>query len=602
MIFSTSLLFLPLLAEAVSGTPISARVRSPYAVKDSHFVPRKWSRVGPAPADHTINLHIGLKQSQFDELERRLFQAQVNELVKPTDNALELVHDWLLDNGVELSHLDHSPAKDWIKVSLPVNAVEGLLDTEYSIFKHEDGSHIVRTPSWSLPAHLHEHIDAIQPTNSFFRAEPRRTNWRPAGRPEHGMEWNYPPQMDVSNVTVAQVCNASAVTPLCLRTLYRTIGYTPQAAGTNRIGLTDYLGEANNKSDVQLFLSKFRPDAVGGDFAVEVIDNGDNQQTPNTPAQLAAGKDLEGNLDAETVLAIDYPTPLVAYTTGGAPPFVPDAFTPTDTNEPYLAWVSYVLAQASVPQVISTSYADDEQTVPAAYARRVCSEFAQLGARGVSLLFASGDRGVGRTGACLTNDGRNASTFLPSFPSTCPYVTSVGGTKAFAPEVVAYDARNGFAPGGGFSNYFPQPWWQTRAVDAYVTGLAGRHDGLYNKTGRAYPDLAAQAQHFVTVWNGSEVLLDGTSASTPAAAAVIALVNDALLARGKPPLGFLNPWLYRLGFKGLNDIISGSAIGCGGDGFPAEAGWDAVTGWGTPDFLKLKALAGAGGEVGRQWD
>ncbi|KAK5015812.1 hypothetical protein LTR60_002699, partial [Cryomyces antarcticus] len=590
MIFSTSLLFVALLREAVSGTPISARVRSPYAVKDSHFVPPKWSRVGPAPADHTINLQIGLKQSQFDELERHLFEvsdpshprygqhlttAEVNELVKPTDDALEVIHEWLLDNGVEPKHLDYSPAKDWIKVSLPVNAVERFLDTSYSVFKHEDGSHMVRTPSWSLPAHLHKHIDAVQPTNSFFRAEPRTTKWRPAGRPDRGMEWNYPPQMDVSKVTVGQVCNASAVTPLCLRTLYRTVGYTPQAAGTNRIGLTDYLGEANNKSDVQLFLSEFRPDAAGADFAVDVIDNGDNQQTPNTPAQLAAGKDLEGNLDAETILAIDYPTPLVAYTTGGAPPFVPDAFTPTDTNEPYLAWVSHVLAQAAVP---------------APYARRVCAEFAQLGARG-----------VGRTGSCVSNDGRNASTFLPSFPSTCPYVTSVGGTKDFAPEVVAYDARNGFAPGGGFSDYFAQPWWQARAVNAYVAGLAGRYDGLYNKSGRAYPDLAAQAQHFVTVWNGTEVLLDGTSASTPTAAAVIALVNDALLAQGKPPLGFLSPWLYQLGFKGLNDIVSGSAIGCGGDGFPAKAGWDAVTGWGTPDFLKLKALAGAGGEVGRQW-
>ncbi|KAK5288536.1 hypothetical protein LTR16_003374 [Cryomyces antarcticus] len=546
MIFSTSLLFVALLAEAVSGTPISARVRSPYAVKDSHFVPPKWSRVGPAPADHTINLQIGLKQSQFDELERHLFEvsdpshprygqhlttAEVNELVKPTDDALGVVHDWLLDNGVEAKHLDYSPAKDWIKVSLPVNAVERLLDTSYSVFKHEDGSHMVRTPSWSLPAHLHEHIDAVQSTNSFFRAEPRTTKWRPAGRPDRGMEWNYSTQMDVSKVTVGQ-----------------------------------------------LFLSEFRPDAAGADFAVDVIDNGDNQQTPNTPAQLAAGKDLEGNLDAETILAIDYPTPLVAYTTGGAPPFVPDAFTPTDTNEPYLAWVSHVLAQASVPQVISTSYGDDEQTVPAPYARRVCAEFAQLGACGVSLLFASGDAGVGRTGSCVSNDGRNASTFLPSFPSTCPYVTSVGGTKDFA-----------------------QPWWQARAVNAYVAGLAGRYDGLYNKSGRAYPDLAAQAQHFVTVWNGTEVLLDGTSASTPTAAAVIALVNDALLAQRKPPLGFLNPWLYQLGFKGLNDIVSGSAIGCGGDGFPAKAGWDAVTGWGTPVSCASPVVIVWGERVGGCW-
>ncbi|KAA6407668.1 MAG: tripeptidyl peptidase [Lasallia pustulata] len=91
--------------------PVPAR--TPYAVKDSHVVPRKWTRVGPAAADHRINLQIGLKQSQFDELERHLCEvsdpphhrygqhltsAEVDELVKPSDDALELVHDWLLDN------------------------------------------------------------------------------------------------------------------------------------------------------------------------------------------------------------------------------------------------------------------------------------------------------------------------------------------------------------------------------------------------------------------------------------------------------------------------------------------------------------------------
>jgi len=64
-------------------------------------------------------------------------------------------------------------------------------------------------------------------------------------------------------------------------------------------------------------------------------------------------------------------------------------------NEPYLTWVNYVLSQPFLPQVISTSYADDEQTVPLDYAQRVCNSFAQLGARGHSLLFGSGDGGVG---------------------------------------------------------------------------------------------------------------------------------------------------------------------------------------------------------------
>ena len=72
------------------------------------------------------------------------------------------------------------------------------------------------------------------------------------------------------------------------------------------------------------------------------------------------------------------------------------------------------------------------------------------------------------------------------------------------------------------------------------------------------------------------------SAATPTAASVIALVNDALLAAGKPVLGFMNPWLYSEGYKAFTDVTNGSAMGCNTTGFPAQVGWDAVTGFGTP--------------------
>lgn len=69
---STFLLLLTAVAEVVVGTPL--RTRSAYAVKDSHHVPSKWSKVGLPPRDHVINLQVGLKQSQFGELERHLYE------------------------------------------------------------------------------------------------------------------------------------------------------------------------------------------------------------------------------------------------------------------------------------------------------------------------------------------------------------------------------------------------------------------------------------------------------------------------------------------------------------------------------------------------
>ena len=188
-----------------------------------------------------------------------------------------------------------------------------------------------------------------------------------------------------------------------------------------------------------------------------------------------------------------FPQPVYSYSTGGSPPFVPDINSPTDTNEPYLTWVNYVISQQDIPQVISSSYGDDEQTVPKSYADRVCQQFAQLGARGISLLVSSGDGGLGGqdNSACFTNDGKNTSTFLPEFPASCPYVTTVGATEQFEPEVAAYrypgigpdnNTHGFYASGSGFSYYYDRPSYQDKVVPAYVSALGGLYDGLYNKS------------------------------------------------------------------------------------------------------------------------
>ena len=69
------------------------------------------------------------------------------------------------------------------------------------------------------------------------------------------------------------------------------------------------------------------------------------------------------NLDIQYTEGITFPTPNIYYSTGGSPPFNPDSNTPTNTNEPYLDWLNFVLAQSSIPQTFTTSYGDDEQTV-----------------------------------------------------------------------------------------------------------------------------------------------------------------------------------------------------------------------------------------------
>jgi tripeptidyl-peptidase-1 len=72
---------------------------------------------------------------------------------------------------------------------------------------------------------------------------------------------------------------------------------------------------------------------------------------------------------------------------------------------------------------------------------------------------------------------------------------------------------------------------------------------------------------------------------------MITLINDARLAAGKSPVGFINPAIYSDAFRGaFTDIVSGNNPGCGTDGFESVEGWDPVSGLGTPDFEKLLAL------------
>lgn len=139
------------------------------------------------------------------------------------------------------------------------------------------------------------------------------------------------------------------------------------------------------------------------------------------------------------------PMPVVYYSVGGRSPTVGQDGQELPLNlsnsEPYLEWLQYMLAKpdGAIPQVISISYTDTEQTVPRDYAAHVCDLFGRLALRGVSIIDASGDGGVAGQDdvPCISNDGRNRTTFLPTFPASCPWVTAVGALMLSQSKVKA---------------------------------------------------------------------------------------------------------------------------------------------------------------------
>jgi tripeptidyl-peptidase-1 len=101
-----------------------------------------------------------------------------------------------------------------------------------------------------------------------------------------------------------------------------------------------------------------------------------------------------------------------------------------------------------------------------------------------------------------------------------------------------------FGSGGGFSNIYPIPSYQSKAVSGYLTNHKppytsysaindqgiGAGGGVYNRNGRGYPDVSAVGDNLVIFDRGTPVLIGGTSASAPVWASLINRINEERLA------------------------------------------------------------------------
>lgn len=441
-------------------------------------------------------------------------------------------------------------------------------------------------------------------------------------------------------------------TPQNIRDAYGVNSLEPNYGQGQTIVLVDSYGSPTAASDLQQFHDTFFSSLPSPDFQ-QVFPLG-NPQYKNTCTSsmgksgpcAAAGWSGEATLDIEWAYSIAPEAHIVLLA-------VPPAETEGVQGFPNLfKAISGEIAATPPGTVFSMSFSATEQTLGGAGSAQT-AKFDQVFQQGLAkddnFFAATGD--YGSQSFTKQDKNRNLSNYTAvGYPSTSPYVVAVGGTQlqynwtwdpmSNDPSTSAYwnwtpggDSEavwnESWAPigtGGGASVIYPRPSWQ-QGVD---TGY-GNHrlvpDTAWNAAVNGGVDvyITAYPQYNCGNTTGCWTFFGGTSAATPQTAALVALVNAARSSEGKQPIGFLDPILYQdgVGASDYRDIVAehygsapktfaGSEVGVSGPvdksagdlqdnqlwgstvpGYPTTAGYDATTGWGTPNAPEFVASLAA---------
>lgn len=511
------------------GTPLEQAQSVGKVPTDERFeVTVRVRRQKPLQDLAASGVHADEKPAQRTYLSRQEYAD--NYGADPADIAK--VEDFAKSFGLVV--VESSPARRSVFLSGTAAQYEKAFGTTIEQFEHDGGTYRGRTGSLTIPADLADIIEGVFGIDD-----------RPVAKPHFQRYWP-PSGIGIQAHAAANV----AYTPPNLAKLY---DFPTGLDGSGQcIGIIE-LGGGYRTADIKTY---FKELGIKAPMVKTIQVDGGRNQPSN-----ANGADSEVMLDIEVAAAIAPKARIAVYFAPNTDKGFLDALTfaiHDTTNKPSVISISWGSAESNWTAQAMTSFDQAAQTAAAL---------------GVTICCAAGDNGSG--------DGASDGKAHVDFPASSPFILGCGGTKlassgnTISSEVV-WDELPSSATGGGVSDFFPLPTYQNGA------GVPLSANGG-NYKGRGVPDVSGDADpvtgYKVRV-DGEEFTIGGTSAVAPLWAGLIALMNQKL---GRS-VGYLNPLLYGtvVGKGAFNDITVGN-----NGAYQAKKGWDACTGWGTPDGTKL---------------
>ena len=277
-------------------------------------VPRGWSVAKTPHPEQSLKLRVALKQRNVDEFEKQLLERstpghpkygkyleghEVEALLQPTEESSKAVSNWLKECGVR----DIEQDKEWINFKTNVETANKMLNTSFLWYKHDEHkTAALRTHEYSVPGHITEHLDLIQPTTRFGAQKPMRSTL-------HKVTASGERKRLGSASSVNATCN-STIVPSCLFDLYN-IRYEANPDSGSRLGYASFLEQYTRYQDMALFQEHFAPYSRGKNFSFVSINGGLNSQSDRMH------ESAEANLDGQYAMAIGYPLEVTEYSVAG---------------------------------------------------------------------------------------------------------------------------------------------------------------------------------------------------------------------------------------------------------------------------------------------